>query len=47
MKDHMVKEKDMMKMVDYYLKENIKMVKGMEKEGNIIKMEIVNLKDNI
>ena len=34
----MGKENNIMKMVIYYLKENIKMENGMEKEKNIMKM---------
>ena len=43
----MVKEKNIIKMVNYYLKENIQMEKGMEKEKNIIMKVIQYLKVNI
>ena len=38
MEKSMEKEKNIVKMINYYLKENIKMKKEMEKEKNIIKM---------
>jgi len=48
MEKEMEKEKNMVIMVNYYLKENIKMEKEMEKEKNMMVM-MVNyyLKENI
>ena len=44
----MEKGKNIIKMVNYYLKENIKMEKEMEKEKNIIIKQIISfLKVNI
>ena len=44
----MEKEKNIMKMVNYYLKENIQMEKGMEREKNIKDMIMdYYLKENI
>ena len=38
----MGKEKNIVKMVFYYLKGNIKIIKEMEKEKNIININLVN-----
>jgi len=44
----MEKEKSTMKMVNYYLKENIDMVKDVEKAKNIIALTVnYHLKENI
>ena len=43
----MVKEKNIMELEKYHLKENIYMIKEMVKEKNIMKLEKYHLKENI
>ena len=47
MEKEMEKEKNMLIMMNQYLKENIYMEKEMEKEKNMINMEGLFLKENI